>query len=94
MDEYANEFERLHYLCNLGETLDFDLFCKGLRQRILKNMKNCKDMHEAYWEAICVECLIKRYRLRKAKLQEGKSLQKINSNVVEPNVENVRADIY
>lgn len=30
-------------------------------------------MHDAFWEAIHVEHLLKRYHLRKAKLQEGKS---------------------
>ena len=71
VEEYADEFERLHHLCELGDTLDFNNFLKGLRPSILKNMaKECNDMYEAFWEAIRVERLIKRYRLRKAKCKK------------------------
>ena len=50
MDDYADEFERLHCLFKLGEKLDFNCFVTGLRSSILKNMKEeCKDMHEAFW---------------------------------------------
>lgn len=72
-DDYADKFERLHHVCKLGKTLDSSRFFKDLRLSILKNMKDCKDMHEAYWEVICAEHLIKNYRLGKAKLQEEKS---------------------
>ena len=89
VEEYANEFERLHHLCELGDTLDFTHFLKGLRPSILKNMeKDCKDMYEAFWEAIRVELLIKHSRLRKAKMQEEKSLQTTEVSVVEPLMEN------
>lgn len=50
-------------------------------------------MYEAFWEAIRVERLIKRYRLQKVKMQEEKSLQTIEAHAVEPTVENVKADI-
>ena len=54
--EYADEFERLHYLCELGDTLDFNHFFKGLSPRILKHVvKDCHDMYDAFWEAIRVE---------------------------------------
>ena len=48
MEEFADEFERLHYLCKLDGTLDFNRFLKGLRPSILKNLKDCKDVHEAF----------------------------------------------
>lgn len=56
-------------------------------------MKDRKDMHEAYWEAIRVECLIKRYRLQKGKLKEGKLPETTKANVIEPSVENVKVEI-
>lgn len=62
MDDYADKFERLLHFCKLGETLDSSRFFKDLRLSILKNMKDCKDMHEAYWEVIRDELLIKHYR--------------------------------
>ena len=37
VEEYADEFERLHYLCELGETLDFNHFLNhsiGLKENI------------------------------------------------------------
>ena len=49
-------------------------------------------MYDAFWEAICVECLIKRDRLRKAKMQEEKSLQTTEVLVVEPLMENASSE--
>lgn len=49
--------------------------------------KECKDMHEAFWEAICVEHSIKHYRLRKNKMQEEKSPQTTEVHIVEPILE-------
>ena len=46
--------------------------------------KECKDVFEAFWEAIRVKRLIKRYCLRKAKMQEERSMLP----VVEPLMEN------
>ena len=45
-------------------------------------------MHEAFWEAIRVERLIKRHPLRRAKMQEEKSLQTREVPVVESLMEN------
>ncbi|WP_208647456.1 hypothetical protein, partial [Corallococcus interemptor] len=65
-----------------------------LRPSIRSNMKKeSKNMYEEFWEAIRVECLIKRYRLRKAKMQDVNSLQTTEAHVVELNVENVKTDI-
>ena len=50
-------------------------------------------MHDAVWEVIRVERLIKYYHLQKAKLQEGKSPETTKANVVESIVENVKTDI-
>lgn len=50
-------------------------------------------MHNALWEVILVDRLIKYYHLRQAKLQEGKSPETTNANVVEPIVGNVKTDI-
>lgn len=33
-------------------------------------MKGCKDIHEAFWKAIRVKRMKKRYHLQNAKLQE------------------------
>ena len=94
VEQYANEFERLHYLCDFGKTLDFNQFLKGLHPTILKNMKKeCKDMHEAFWEAIRVKSSIKCYRLQKAKMQEEKSLQTTKVPMVEPITEIIKANV-
>ena len=64
VDEYANEFDRLQCLCKLeSETHDFNHFLKGSQPCILKNMKDRKDMHNAYSEVIHVERLIKHNHL-------------------------------
>ena len=73
MDEYANEFDRLHCLCKPeSETHDCERFLQGLQPSILKNKKDRKDMHEAYEEAIRVEQLIKLYCIQKVKVARGK----------------------
>lgn len=50
-------------------------------------------MHDVFWNAMPVECLLIRYHLWKAKLQEEKSPKIIKFNVVEPIVEKVKTDI-
>ena len=73
---------------------DFERFLKGLRPAILKNMKECKTMHDTYWEAHCTKHLLKWYhRMRQATAQEGKSLESTKANVMEPIAENINADV-
>ena len=50
-------------------------------------------MYEAFCEVIRVDRLIKHYRLWKAKMQAEKSPQTTETHVVEPIMENVKADI-
>lgn len=82
IDEYSDEFSSLQAQCALDEDNGHyvTIFTRGLRPS------------EAFWEAICVERLIKRYRLRKAKMQEEKSLQTTKVSVAEPRMENASSE--
>ena len=75
------------------EPHDLNSFLRGLRPNILQDMNDCKNIHEPYWEAIRVEHMLKRSRLRKAKCQEKRSLQTTKSIVVEPLAEDNKTDI-
>ena len=81
-------------LCDLGKALDFNKFLKGLRPSILKNKKKeCRDMHQAFWEAIHVERMLKQSRLQKAKMQEEKSSQTTEVPMVKPVMEIIKAKV-
>ena len=61
VDEYSDEFSSLQAQCALDEDDEHyvTIFTRGLRPSIQNNMKKeCKDMYEAFWEAIRVERLI------------------------------------
>ena len=56
-DEYSDEFSRLQVRCALDEDDEHyvTFFTRGLRPSIRNYMKKeCKDMYEAFWEAIRV----------------------------------------
>ena len=44
-----------------------------MRLDIVESVNDCKTIHEAYWEAIRVERILKWSPLEKVTLQEGKS---------------------
>ena len=55
-------------------------------------MNDCKTIHEVYWEAICVEYMLKHSRLWKATSHEGKSPQTTKDYDVEPVAEDIQTD--
>lgn len=60
--EYSYQFSRLQDACGMedDEERDFISFVRGLRPDVVKRMTDCKTIHEAFWEAIRVERLLKR----------------------------------
>ena len=68
-------FSRLQDACGIEDDEVHDLisFLKGLRSDIVEKMNGCKTIHEAYWEAICVEHMPKQSHLGTVTPQEGKS---------------------
>ena len=56
-------------------------------------MNYCETIHDAYWEAIHIEGMLKRSHLRKAKMQEEKSPQTTQVPVVEPVLEIIKAEV-
>ena len=60
--EYSEEFSRLQDACGMedAEGHDFISFVRGLRPDIVERMTDCKTIHEAFWEAIRVERMLKR----------------------------------
>ena len=55
-------------------------------------MKDRKTMHEAYWEAIHVECMLRRSRIQKLKSLVGKSQEISEALVAEPMAEDIKVD--
>ena len=53
------------------EEHDLISFVRGLRLDIMENMNDCTTVHEAYWEAIQVECMLKRSYMGKVMPQDG-----------------------
>lgn len=96
VDEYVDQFAKLVCLCELKESdmHNSNRFSRGLKPNLVENMKDCKDIFQAYKEAICVEYMFGRFCLQKSKSQKGKSQKKITeAHVVKPITENVKADI-
>ena len=62
VDEYSDQFLKLQQVCELeqNELHDLNRFIRGWRPNILQNMNYCKTIHDAYWEAIRVERMLKR----------------------------------
>ena len=71
------------------EEHDLISFLIGLRPYIVERMRNCKNIHEAYWEAIRVESVLKQSHPGKDRLQEGKSPPLIADDVEEPMVKDM-----
>ena len=65
--EHSDQFSRLQDACGMedDEEHDFISFVRGLRPDIVERMTDCTNIHEAYWEAICVERMLKRSPLEK-----------------------------
>ena len=68
-------FSWLQDKCGLEDDEEHDLisFIRGLRPEIVEKMNDTKNIHEAYWEAIRVERMLKRYHLVEVSPQEEKS---------------------
>ena len=67
VDEYSNELFKLQEVCGLDENEEHDLkvetLCRRFETKRTYKYERYKDMYEAFWEAIHVECLIKCYHL-------------------------------
>ena len=87
--EYSDQFSRLQDACGMedGEEHDFISFVEGLRQDIVERMRDCKTILEAYWEAICMERMLKRFYLGKVITQDGQLPQIITGHYVEETVD-------
>ena len=72
--EYSDEFSKLQDACGMedDEEHDFISFVRGLRPDMVERMTDCQTIHEAFWEAIRVERILKRSRLVEVTLQEEK----------------------
>ena len=74
-----------------------DTWFQSLSQRFatdhIENYKEKQRYYDSFLEAICVERLIKRCRLEKAKMQEEKFQQMTEAHVVVPIMENVKDDV-
>ena len=66
---------------------DFISFVRGLKPDIVEKMNDCTNIHEAYWEAIHVERMLKRSHLTKVTPQ---SPQIIEDHVEEPLTEDMQ----
>ena len=91
--EYSDEFSRLQDACGMedDEEHDFISFVRGLRPDIVERMTDCKTIHEAFWEAIRVERILKMSHLVEVTLQEEESPH-ITDCVVEPGPVDMRTD--
>ena len=56
-------------------------------------MNYCETIHDAYWEAIRVEHILKQSCLRKAKKQEEKSPQTTEVPTLKPVMEIIKAEV-
>ena len=88
--EYSNEFSRLQDACGMedDEEHDFISFVRGLRPDIVERMTDCKTIHEAFWEAIRVERMLKR-----SHIVEVTPLAEKSSHVIDYVEEPMPADI-
>ena len=73
--DYGDMLSWLKDKCGLedDEEYDFISFVRGLRSDIVERMSNCKTIHEAFWDAIRVERILKRSHLVEVSPQEEKS---------------------
>ena len=73
--EYFEQFSRLQDACGMEDDEERDLisFIRGLRPDIVERMNDCTTIHEAYWEAIRVERMLKQSPLGKVIPQDKKS---------------------
>ena len=71
--EYFDQFSRLQDACGLEDDKEHDLisFLRGLRSDIVERMNGCKTIHKVYWEAICVERMLKQSHLEKVTEKES-----------------------
>ena len=60
--DFGDMFAWLQDKCGLEDDEEYDLinFVRGLRPEIVEQMNDSKNIHEAYWEAIRVERMLKR----------------------------------
>ena len=85
--DYGDMFAWLQDRCGLEDEEEHDLisFVRGLRLDIVESMNNCTTVHEAYWETIHVEYMLKWSPLGKVTPhdQKSRSLQLTEESVVE-----------
>ena len=81
--QYSDQFPRLQDACGVEDDEEHDLisFVRGSRPDIVERMNDCTNIHEAYWDPICLERMLKRPPLGKIALQDEKSSQLIADHV-------------
>ena len=91
--QYSNQFSRLKDACGMEDDEEHDLisFVRGLRPNIVERMSDCKTIHEAYWEAIRMERMLKRSYLGKVMPQDGPQII-VDHHVEEPVAEDIQIE--